>query len=382
MTIAERAENDFLPEEVEYPAAAQGVISSEVDGWTILGPAHGKPHRRVLYLNSYGMATVWPAVRAGDYPGAHLWGCIELARMGYEVAMPQEPDRTSPFYNYRRQDGKHLGFARSWLGKEGILYSAHTVLFWAPLLSQLRLLRCPIVTLLYARGENLRFPAGYSGVLALTPAAEARARELAPNAKRAHIRWGVDLQFFPDLPYSPKWFLNCGKTRRDFATLAGATSRQPLPLHLINNEAPDGVNWPDKVKLITGGRGGDWQSVSYRDLIHEHYSGAAAATIVLQEDATGRYGAGFTQLLEAMALGRPVIVTRTGALADEIDVEKVGCGLHVPPNDAAALADAMRAIADDSGQSWEMGLAGRRLCERVYNIDRFGEALHEFFEGL
>ena len=355
-----------------------GIVADRVEGWTILKLTHSKPWRRVLYLNSYGMGTVWQAVRDGQYPGAHLWGCTELVRMGYEVAMPDEPDRDSRFFNYRRQDLGHLGFAKSWLGRDGILYSAHTILFWSPLLAQLGLLHCPIVTLLYARGENLRFTRGYRGILALTPAAEKRARELAPGARIAHISWGVDLASYPALPYRPQWFLNCGKTRRDFATLAAGAARLSTPLHVIHDEIPSTVRWPGNARLITGG----WQTVSYRDLVHEHYAGAVAATIILQEDGGELYGAGFTQLLEAMALARPVIVTRTGALAGEIDVEKEGCGLHVPPNDERALAEAMRTLADNPARAREMGLAGRRLCERRYNIEMFGQALHGFFETL
>lgn len=374
--------NEAPPTPGHVAGTSQGIVAEKLGAWTILKPASGKPHRRILYLNSYGMANAWPSVRDGHYPGAHLWGCMELVRKGYEVAMPEEPNRDSRFFNYRRQDLKHLLFAKSWLRRDGIVYSAHTILFWVPLLFRLRLLYCPIVTCLYARGENLRVAESYRGVLALTPAAEIRARELAPSAEIAHVSWGVDLPFYPPLPYEPNWFLSCGKTRRDFVTLAAAAAKQTAPLHVIQSEPPSGISWPVNVKLITGGRGDDWMSVSYQELIQDHYAGCIAALIILQEDSAQRYGAGFTQLLEAMALGRPVIVTRTGALAEELDVEKQGCGLFVPPNDIAALSEAMQTLIDDPARAEAMGQAGRRLCESYYNMGRFGNALHEFFERL
>ena len=137
----------------------EGIVAERHDGMTIIRSADRKPFRRVLYLNSYGMAQTWRSLP--EYtPGQHLWGCLELARRGYEIALPEEPTRNSRFYNYRRQDFKHLGFAKGWLGREGIVYSAHTVLFWTPLLASFGLLRSPVVTLLYARGENLRFADG------------------------------------------------------------------------------------------------------------------------------------------------------------------------------------------------------------------------------
>ena len=87
-------------------------------------------------------------------------------------------------------------------------------------------------------------------------------------------------------------------------------------------------------------------------------------------------------MLEAMAMAKPVISTRTGALPGEIDVEKEGCGILVPPNDPAALARAMKTISDDPERAEAMGKAGRRLCENRYNIERYAADLHRFFENL
>jgi glycosyltransferase involved in cell wall biosynthesis len=359
----------------------EGIIATQNRGMTVLRPKEGKPRRRVFYLNSYGMAPAWRSLSEGN-PGQHLWGCLELARMGYEVAMPEEPNRNSRFYNYRRQDFKHLAFIRAWLGSRGVLYSAHTVLFWSPLLASLRLLRCPIVTLLYANGENLRFANGYAAVIGMTPAAESRARTLAPKAKVSHLGWGVDLPAYPKLPYEPNWFLSCGKTRRDFAVLAAAASSISAPVRVINADRNSGIIWPSNVRLVVGGGGADWCAVTYQDLVNEHYAGCMAALILLEDDPTERYAAGFTQLLEAMALARPVIVTKAGAITREIDVEKEGCGLFVPPNDPAALAAAMKKIANDPKAAEAMGQRGRELCERRYNILCYAEELHRLFESI
>ena len=83
-----------------------------------------------------------------------------------------------------------------------------------------------------------------------------------------------------------------------------------------------------------------------------------------------------------MAMGRPVIVTRTGALPTEIDVEESGCGLHVPPEDPDALAAAVELLAKDPERAQAMGQTGRRLCEDYYNIARYASELHQFFESL
>jgi glycosyltransferase involved in cell wall biosynthesis len=81
-------------------------------------------------------------------------------------------------------------------------------------------------------------------------------------------------------------------------------------------------------------------------------------------------------------MARPVILTRTGALPTEIDVEKAGCGFFVPPEDPVALAEAIEALGNDPKRAEAMGQKGRELVERYYNIERFANDLHKFFESL
>lgn len=373
-----------MPEPASHPMMVpkrfDDIIAEQRDGMTVLRSKTLRTHRRVFYLNSYGMAQGWRTLEDPN-PGQHLWGCIELVRLGYEVAMPEEPVK-GRFFNYRRQDFRHLRFIREWLGRDGILYSAHTVLFWAPMLAAAGLLRCPVVTLLYAAGENLRFPRGYAGVIAMTPAAERRARHLAPHAKIAHLGWGVDLPLYPMETYDPRWFLSCGKTRRDFPTLAAAAAATPASVRIINTSVPPGLTWPPNVEVLGTVQVGSWEAASFRDLIDRHYAGCTATLVLLEADPDQRYAAGFTQLLEALALGKPVIVTRTGAIPGEIDVEARGCGLFVPPNDPAALANAMKTITSDPQRAAAMGQAGRKLCEQHYEMAAFGTRLHEFFTQL
>jgi glycosyltransferase involved in cell wall biosynthesis len=81
-----------------------------------------------------------------------------------------------------------------------------------------------------------------------------------------------------------------------------------------------------------------WAKVGYDEFLHDYYAEYAASLIIIKSDPIEYTAVGFTHLVEAMAMGRPVIVTRTSALPTEIDVKKAGCGLHVPPEDPVALA--------------------------------------------
>jgi len=366
------------------PAASvlDGIAEREEAGIHILHPTQVSPRRRILFINSYGGSEVWTKVKAGQLPPHHMWGCIELVRMGYEVALA-EPLRHFEGRRPFPHDWPIYRFARRWLRTDDIIYCGHTLLYWVPLLRALGALRCHLVSMTYAR-EELDFARLHHGILALTAAAADQARKAAPRVPVAHVSWGCDLDFFPHLAFQPRWFLSCGITHRDFATLSGATARSLHPVRVICPGLPPGIAWARTVTVIDGGAGWNHQktNVSYQELFHEHYAGAIASLIILKYDPREYTAVGFTNLLEAMALGRAAIVSRTGAIPGELDVEKAGCGLHVPPNDPGALADALQTLARDPAAAAAMGAKGRQLAERHYNIKRYAHDVDRFFENL
>jgi hypothetical protein len=363
----------------DQTASARGIRERRENGLIVLSPAQGKPYRRVLYVNSYGGQSIWDRIKNRSLPQHHLWGCLELARMGYEVALAEPlPD----FYLYRNpfpHDLKLLNWSRSWLGRDGIVYCAHNVLYWIPFLRRLKLLGPRIVSLLFAR-EPLDHAVAHSAILALTPAAEEQAKKLAPKVLVKHLGWGTDVSFFPSLPYEPEWFLSCGKTHRDHSTLSQAASLTTANIRVICPTLPMQLRWSSNVLLRTGGECDD--TVTYDALLNDHYARCVASLIVLKHDPTEYTAVGFTNLIEAMAMGRPVIVTRTGALPTEIDVERAGCGIHVPPSDPKALANAIEQMITNPTKARAMGEKGRQLCETRYNITRYTTELHEVFERL
>src|SRR5438477_3299984 len=74
------------------------VMEREENGLLILSPMHRPASRRVLFVNVSGGVSTWRKVKNGLVPTNRLWGCAELLRMGYEVAIAEAlPD----FYLYR-----------------------------------------------------------------------------------------------------------------------------------------------------------------------------------------------------------------------------------------------------------------------------------------
>lgn len=93
------------------------------------------------------------------------------------------------------------------------------------------------------------------------------------------------------------------------------------------------------------------------------------------------YECGGAVVLEAMALGLPVIATDWGGPADYLDSS---CGILVPPTGrdemVAALADAMTRLARSPELRQQMGAAGRRKVETKYDWEKKVDRMIEFYQ--
>lgn len=87
-----------------------------------------------------------------------------------------------------------------------------------------------------------------------------------------------------------------------------------------------------------------------------------------------------TVVLEAMALGRAIVATRTQGPEEATDGGKAG--LLVAPNDPAAMASAIEQLAVDPGLRQRLGQAGRRRVAEHYCATRMADAFVNHWEAL
>jgi len=85
-------------------------------------------------------------------------------------------------------------------------------------------------------------------------------------------------------------------------------------------------------------------------------------------------------ILEAMAVGLPVITTRVGSISEAIDhgVE----GLLVDPHDETALAQAISELAIDEARRISMGAAARRKSAQHFSFERYEAELETLYRSL
>jgi len=84
-----------------------------------------------------------------------------------------------------------------------------------------------------------------------------------------------------------------------------------------------------------------------------------------------------TSVLEAMALGVPVVTTAVNGLRELVLDGQTG--LVVPERDPASLADAIARLLDDDGLRARIGEAGRKHVEANYSLERSVAALRQQF---
>ncbi|MBI3812636.1 MAG: glycosyltransferase [Nitrospirae bacterium] len=85
-------------------------------------------------------------------------------------------------------------------------------------------------------------------------------------------------------------------------------------------------------------------------------------------------------LIEAMALGRPVVATAVGGVPEL--VEEGMTGLLVPPQDAVALAGAVIRLARDPDLRRRLGEAGRCQVEERFTLDRFVRGIETVYSEV
>lgn len=85
-------------------------------------------------------------------------------------------------------------------------------------------------------------------------------------------------------------------------------------------------------------------------------------------------------LLEAGALGVPVVATKTGGIPEAVVDGKTG--LLVPEGDVDALAERLEWLLDNAPQAVAMGRAGRERVSTKFNLNRQTEMLEALYAKL
>jgi len=202
----------------------------------------------------------------------------------------------------------------------------------------------------------------------------------APPSRVRVVRWSPDDRFFMPLGPPPSGgrpiALSLGETRlRDYPMLFAAAEGLPLELRVLargyvgsREKRPASLGAvPSNTSLLP--------PVSNRRL-RELYAEAQFVVLPVYDRL---YAAGVTAALEAMCMGRAVIVTRSRGLSDYLR-DGESC-LLVEPGDVAGLRAAMQRLAGDPELARRLGENGRRRIDAELNQRRFVRDLAALVAG-
>lgn len=197
-------------------------------------------------------------------------------------------------------------------------------------------------------------------------------RALGPGGPPVRVvSQGVDTAFFdpdkvPTIETTP-YLLSVGTEMRNYSLLCDAV--RGLPIDVVIKASSSWMasgrsrlgRIPSNVRLLT-------QSLSYADL-RALYSGATAVVIPLYDTPQA---AGITTILEAMAMGKSVVATRSTGLPDVLVSEKTG--LICDATADALAAAVMRHLRAPSSRE-ELAAAGRDAVLSGYTVEHHARAI-------
>lgn len=179
------------------------------------------------------------------------------------------------------------------------------------------------------------------------------------KSKRPVVQWGPDTSFYRNFSnFVGDTVVSVGFTFRDYTTFAKAMNGLPIQsvVFCAGQNIPM-TKVPKNVNIVK-------QKVKY-DILMDWYKRARVVAIPLQRKSTL---VGLTILLDAMAVGKPVIMTKNNCI--DIDIEREGFGFWVDPYDIAGWKKRLRFFIENPEHVSEMGKRARSFCQKC-NIDAF-----------
>ncbi|HZS34964.1 MAG TPA: glycosyltransferase family 4 protein [Methylomirabilota bacterium] len=194
-----------------------------------------------------------------------------------------------------------------------------------------------------------------------------------PSGKIVRTNWYVDHEFFrprPEVP--PAGICAVGSEMRDYPTLLAALDGVDIPCHVAAGTAravrgPALGDAPPPPTVTVGRK-------TFEEL-RELY--ARSQFVVIPLLGTTDTDNGISATLEAFAMAKPVIISRT--VAQEV-VRDGETGLFVPPGDPRALRAAIEALWRDPARCRRMGEAGRAHAVGHHRLEAFTAAVKQAVE--
>lgn len=352
---------------------------------------------RIAFLYAGGREARWKQALAGEVPSDFFYGAVEIARMGHEVECIDAPGNPrgwiagayNRLWNWRTpvrtrgEDFVAVGAVFDRLKNADVVVAtstphANAFVMW----TRLKRLRIPMVGIQCGmvnhplHGARLRATRRVLGRQEIVLFADSERPETISRfqlpPQRVHANpFGVDVEFWTPGPASGEggYLLAVGNDgRRDYRTLVEAVAGLSLRAKLVTaRPLPEPL--PPNVEAIRG----SWHRPAVTDAeLRDLYRGALAVCVPLEDSMQP---SGQSVALQAMACGRPVILTRTQGLWTGSDFLDGGHLLLVPPASVEALRESIGKLVTDRSLAERMGTSAREAVLRHGRMADFASRL-------
>ncbi len=191
------------------------------------------------------------------------------------------------------------------------------------------------------------------------------------------IHWFVDARFFTPCPDAPVCDQICsaGMASRDYATLVAAAKDLPVDVKI----AADSPWFRQAVNIADGDIPARVEVRSYGTYaaLRQLYAESLFVVVPLLDV---EFSAGYTVILEAMAMGRAVIVSRIKQ-QDDFVVDGWN-GFYVEPGNVEQLRERIRFLLDHPEEAKRLGANGRAMVEERFTLDKYVGLMQETLRDM
>lgn len=352
---------------------------------------------KVLYYNNLPTDILWREWQTGESPEHQLWGVPGMQRLGLEVSvLPYEGfgwlksvSRRFKLLGDLDQQVRVLRVASQF----DVIYCAcqHDALLLG-LLRFFGMLKIPVVVTMHhmvnpvfrSRGMFKAFFGSINSFVCLhrRVANELITRFGIPAHRVEVIEWGADAGFYASVALSsegtpehddsalahPSGVVAAGRTFRDYGVLIRAVRDTEIPVQIFcTQDVFPTERLSDNIRVHAQ------SGLSTLKALLGHYQQAAVVAIPMVHLPDKLIG--LTSLIDAMAMGKPVVMTRNAHI--DIDIEKEGVGFWVEPGDVAGWKRCLSHLLSHPEEASIMGQRALALVKGRYHIDRFSAQLTE-----
>lgn len=353
---------------------------------------------KVYYYHTTDIQTILNGWRKGTYPGHFLYGATHLEAKGIGVVWHK-----FHFFPHRWQQSLYVAwqvltcrehfdaiYATTFRGLEIIVFLRALGLYrkpicvWhhQPVVTAKSGMRECVARLFYRGLDELFF---FSQKI-IDDSLQSK------KARRAHMhiaRWGADLDYYdrllrssaqastapfqsllPEIQPHRHGFISTGKEMRDMPTLVSAFRTTEAPLDIYICHAYGGTDYEKLFNEL--GTDKNTHVHFIEGLAHQAMSlkvNAAACVVICCKETN--YTVGLTTVVEALALGIPLICSRNPQMPVDIDREK--CGITVDYYDTEGWINAIRYMVEHPEEAAQMGQRGRAFAEKELNLANCAE---------